>query len=772
MKTKLAKSRRNLLIGTAICLLLMLFSVLEGYFIDEIIVQRCYYDMNSTTAQISQDTFNTFNNAEGQLQLIANIAAKKDFNSQDEVQQYLDSLSTNSTISTYAILLPDNTMLFKKDAVRMVDPLPEYDQVIQKRSYITSTRTGENGLHYIAMAKPFDITPNTQGVLFGFINLEEMTNFFHKRNATEKFNTYLINGNTGEFLINTSDNPMQNIIGTHAKTCHLISGRSFQEATSDWKTGRSGHSVFDCVDYDSPLYSYYHPVGMYGLTVQITETEDSLLAGAAKIRRIIYIFCLLQALLCCLVIFYLIRHDRRRRLSYQHTIMRNKFAYDIQHLLFSTANNRFSISTVLQEVKEFVDADTVLFATMENADRKEIFCYPMPNKVQLEEIGKSYFINLCEMVKDKRSLFIGEYATAQFIAEGKFPALEHIDVRNIFVVPEYNIRKELIGLLMVINLPNIKEHRELLENIADNLQMAIQNLEAYQLLQKIGMTDELTGLRNRNAYEQAINRYEADPDPYCCIYGDANGLHDLNNTLGHEAGDAMLTTVARSLKSTFGEEYTYRIGGDEFVAFTKTMNPAEVEMAINHLREVFTAHNYHVSFGWAFQAENQFLRYTISLAEKAMYQDKEAYYKSAKQSGNARRNNQKLEDMLMEKRDQDSFLRAIASSFMGVYIVNLTTDDTRVIFRPNYFDEILKECHYRFRNSFRQYVEKFVQEECFNNLRVCFDFRAIEQMLDSDVKLELLYTKHDNTVVRIKIVKAVDYDGKIKNTLWIFEAMN
>ncbi len=163
METKLAKSRRNLLIGTAICLLLMLFSVLEGYFIDEIIVQRCYYDMNSTTAQISQDTFNTFNNAEGQLQLIASIAAKKDFNSQDEVQQYLDSLSTNSTISTYAILLPDNTMLFKKDAVRMVDPLPEYDQVIQKRSYITSTRTGENGLHYIAMAKPFYITPNTQG---------------------------------------------------------------------------------------------------------------------------------------------------------------------------------------------------------------------------------------------------------------------------------------------------------------------------------------------------------------------------------------------------------------------------------------------------------------------------------------------------------------------------------------------------------------------------------------------------------------------------------
>ena len=490
------------------------------------------------------------------------------------------------------------------------------------------------------------------------------------------------------------------------------------------------------------------------------------------IRRIIYISCLLQALLCCLVIAYLIRHDRRRRLSYQHTLLRNKFAYDVQHLLFSGCNNRFSISTVMQEITDFVDADTVLFTTMDKTERKDIFCYPLPNKAQLEEIGKSYFLNLQEMVKDKRSLFVSEYATAQFIAEGKFPELEYIDVRNIFVVPEYNARKELIGLLMVINLPNIKEHRELLENIADNLQMAVQNLDAYQLLQKIGLTDELTGLKNRNAYEQAINHYEASSKQYCCIYADANGLHDLNNTLGHEAGDAMLTTVARHMKTAFGQEHSYRIGGDEFIAFASDMSPEEVEAAINHIRQELAAENYHASFGWSFQAENQFLRTTIAAAEKAMYQDKEAYYKSAKASGNVRRNNKKLEDMLMAKRDQDSFLQAIASSFMGVYIVNLATDDTRVIFRPNYFDEILKECHYRFRNSFRLYVEKFVQQQCHEELRICFDFRAIEQMLGSDVKIEMLYTKHDNTVVRIKILKAVNYEEKVKNTLWIFEAMN
>ena len=42
-----------------------------------------------------------------------------------------------------------------------------------------------------------------------------------------------------------------------------------------------------------------------------------------------------------------------------------------------------------------------------------------------------------------------------------------------------------------------------------------------------------------------------------CVYLDVNGLHELNNTRGHAAGDEMLKTVAAKVRDIFGEEYSY-----------------------------------------------------------------------------------------------------------------------------------------------------------------------------------------------------------------------
>ncbi len=44
-------------------------------------------------------------------------------------------------------------------------------------------------------------------------------------------------------------------------------------------------------------------------------------------------------------------------------------------------------------------------------------------------------------------------------------------------------------------------------------------------------------------------------------------MHLVNNTRGHKAGDLMLCAVATTVRKMFGKSHTYRIGGDEFVAF-------------------------------------------------------------------------------------------------------------------------------------------------------------------------------------------------------------
>lgn len=80
----------------------------------------------------------------------------------------------------------------------------------------------------------------------------------------------------------------------------------------------------------------------------------------------------------------------------------------------------------------------------------------------------------------------------------------------------------------------------------------------------------LTGLLNRNSYEKNVLEYPGRcRESVTCIYVDVNGLHTLNDSKGHAAGDEMLRAVAGALRDCFGEKDVYRIGGDEFVVFAR-----------------------------------------------------------------------------------------------------------------------------------------------------------------------------------------------------------
>ena len=95
-----------------------------------------------------------------------------------------------------------------------------------------------------------------------------------------------------------------------------------------------------------------------------------------------------------------------------------------------------------------------------------------------------------------------------------------------------------------------------------------ENFSIRHKLLGIAETDLNVGLKNRNAYESQMHDYPMHcSSTLSCVYLDVNGLHELNNTRGHAAGDEMLKTVAAKVRDIFGEEYSYRVGGDEFVAF-------------------------------------------------------------------------------------------------------------------------------------------------------------------------------------------------------------
>jgi diguanylate cyclase (GGDEF)-like protein len=97
--------------------------------------------------------------------------------------------------------------------------------------------------------------------------------------------------------------------------------------------------------------------------------------------------------------------------------------------------------------------------------------------------------------------------------------------------------------------------------------------------------DALTGLANRNTISQRIEaaaaRERRTGEPFTVLLLDLDRFKQVNDTLGHAAGDTLLCEVATRLKGALRETDTLgRLGGDEFVVIqTRAVNPVQAATA-------------------------------------------------------------------------------------------------------------------------------------------------------------------------------------------------
>ncbi|MTI10327.1 diguanylate cyclase domain-containing protein [Curvivirga aplysinae] len=110
----------------------------------------------------------------------------------------------------------------------------------------------------------------------------------------------------------------------------------------------------------------------------------------------------------------------------------------------------------------------------------------------------------------------------------------------------------------------------------------------------IAYHDRLTGLPNRALFEenlaQAKARYQRSQKPMGIIFIDLDNFKPINDTMGHDAGDAALIEVANRFKHVMrGADTIARIGGDEFVAIVENLqNPEDVVIIANKVLDSLT----------------------------------------------------------------------------------------------------------------------------------------------------------------------------------------
>lgn len=154
---------------------------------------------------------------------------------------------------------------------------------------------------------------------------------------------------------------------------------------------------------------------------------------------------------------------------------------------------------------------------------------------------------------------------------------------------------------------------------------------------KISITDDMTGLFNRRAFEEDCAKIlESDVvSEITMIMMDVNELKHINDTYGHMAGDELIIGAAKCMQTSIGEYgKVYRIGGDEFVALLKCTAEQldDIICTFEHLTNKWKGKcscRLSISKGVVVCEDHGDLTFDEmkELADRLMYEDKDEYYR-------------------------------------------------------------------------------------------------------------------------------------------------
>jgi len=175
----------------------------------------------------------------------------------------------------------------------------------------------------------------------------------------------------------------------------------------------------------------------------------------------------------------------------------------------------------------------------------------------------------------------------------------------------------ITALLIIIILYLLIKNRRLTKKI--------RYVDEANMWHKLAITDDLTGIYNRNAYNLYINKNRKciTQEIRGIILFDVDDFKLINDTQGHPAGDAVLKEVAKILLEIFPQpQYrVFRIGGDEFLVLSEGVSEEKIiERLIALKKRLNVDGNISLSNGYSIIKDN--VEEAYKNADDMLYADK------------------------------------------------------------------------------------------------------------------------------------------------------
>ncbi len=184
--------------------------------------------------------------------------------------------------------------------------------------------------------------------------------------------------------------------------------------------------------------------------------------------------------------------------------------------------------------------------------------------------------------------------------KGKKNKKSSVAIEKSIYIP-LNVADNMLGIMGLIGVQRLSENRRrLISTMANQVALALKNATEHKKVQELAITDELTGLYNRRAFQRALDRElrrsKRYKKPLSLIMLDIDDFKEINDKFGHQVGDGVLRSLAVNLQRAIREiDFLARYGGDEFAVILPETKAKEAAVLAERLKK--TVKNYPIVAG-------------------------------------------------------------------------------------------------------------------------------------------------------------------------------
>ena len=602
--------------------------------------EECFSRLENASETMVQSIQNRVNEDLNYLRLIG-----KDFSNDDHLptyEEYRDRLSTFEDVSLFErvdLLMQNNTLYTMHDKTQQIYS-NEFLILNSKAEYMdlvhTDTLTNKRSVNYYV---PILQNKTVVAYLVGVLQCDTLD---------EQFYTKILNGKTHNLIIDTTDGQVvmdnQDILDYDISTTNgykLLSPK--KNVLQQIHSLKSGAVAFE--KEGNKKYLIYKPVKIYNWELLITIDEEDAFASALTLKKNYMVMVICEILILLLYCgFYITKVRRMSKKSNELTEDLNVSNTLIQCVrkLSDDLYKDSGIDDILQIICDFYQAERcyVLDLDMDNKKANGIYEYGKRH----DDIHIENMVRLClehmdlvnQFFENQKSYYIEDVAREIPSTSPLYLSFIQQKIQSIIVVPFMDNQK-IKGVFAVDNPKQNYYQKDFLESLCFFIKTAMAREKEKTRLKNLSYVDSLTYAQNRNHFNEYIEQNKnTELHSLGVIYLDLNGLKEINDKMGHIAGDTLIISASYALQEIFLDN-SYRVGGDEFVVIEQDVSELlffdQYSKLLKRMKELEIS----VATGCVWKETCSNLSETLQEADQKMYEDKKRYYSLAENDRRKRR---------------------------------------------------------------------------------------------------------------------------------------